>query len=100
MFDPAKTVVTGGVGKWSASSKTKWKSRARKKRKLRSKTFKISVTTTGLRRKAEAYFGFRPERGVPEMVQNMYRHLDVYGDLSDDNSYNIRVLKKMRLGSR
>ncbi len=46
MFDPAKTVVTGGVGKWSASSKTKWKSRARKKRKLRSKTFKISVTTT------------------------------------------------------
>lgn len=50
--------------------------------------------------KAKTYLGFRPKYGVSEMVQNMYRHLDEFGDFSNDNYYNIRIFKELKLGER
>lgn len=45
--------------------------------------------------KAKTYLGFSPKYSIAHIVDNLYRHLDEYGDFEDDNFYNIKVFKKM-----
>jgi nucleoside-diphosphate-sugar epimerase len=47
--------------------------------------------------KAKSVLGFQAKYGVAETVQELYRHLQEYGDFSNDNYYNIRVFKAMQL---
>ncbi len=47
--------------------------------------------------KARTYLGFLPKYSIPDMVDSLYRHLDSYGDFSNDEYYNIRTFKKQIL---
>jgi nucleoside-diphosphate-sugar epimerase len=45
--------------------------------------------------KAKTYLGYLPKENITDIVNNMYHHLDTYGDLSNDAYYNIQVFKKI-----
>lgn len=44
--------------------------------------------------RAKTVLGFEPNYCVEDIVDNLYEHLDDYGDMNQDIYYNIRVLKK------
>jgi nucleoside-diphosphate-sugar epimerase len=48
--------------------------------------------------RARQMLGFAPQYGVVDMVRSLHAHLEDYGDLNDDNYYNIRVFRKMHPG--
>lgn len=50
--------------------------------------------------KAKTYLGFTPKYGIAQMIQDLHKHLDVYGDFDDDTFYNIRTFKKIADASR
>lgn len=45
--------------------------------------------------KAATYLGFRPKYDVVHMVKSLHKHLDAYGDFSNDLFYNIKTFKKV-----
>ena len=49
--------------------------------------------------KAKTYLGFAPKFSVAHMVDSLFRHLDDYGDLSNDAFYNIRTFGKLKQSS-
>jgi len=46
--------------------------------------------------KAKTFLGYKPKKNITDMIKAMYTHLDAYGDLSDDNYYNIKVFKNIK----
>jgi nucleoside-diphosphate-sugar epimerase len=49
-------------------------------------------------RKAKTVLGYEPRYSVTDIVKDLYRHRDEFGDYEDDNYYNIRQFKKLTLG--
>ena len=45
--------------------------------------------------KARTYLGFLPKYTITDIVENLYAHLDAYGDFSDDSFYNINTFKNL-----
>lgn len=45
--------------------------------------------------KARTYLGFQPLYGISDIVDDLFEHLDSYGDFDEDRFYNILVFKKM-----
>jgi nucleoside-diphosphate-sugar epimerase len=45
--------------------------------------------------KARTYLGFLPKYTITDIVENLYAHLDEYGDFSNDSFYNINTFKKL-----
>lgn len=48
--------------------------------------------------KAKTVLGYEPRYSVSDIVKDLYRHKDEFGDYEDDNYYNIRQFKKLTLG--
>ncbi len=46
--------------------------------------------------KARTHLGFKPKYDVPDMVDNLFRHLSEYGDFSNESYYNINTFKKLK----
>lgn len=49
--------------------------------------------------KAKTVLGFEPNYRVENIVDNLYDHLDLYGDMEQDKYYNIRVFKQLQLAT-
>jgi nucleoside-diphosphate-sugar epimerase len=45
--------------------------------------------------RARTVLGFEPSRDVTDIVEDLHRHRDAYGDLDNDRYYNIRVFRRM-----
>ena len=45
--------------------------------------------------KARACLGFSPKHSIGDIVEDLYRNLDSYGDFSDENYYNVQVFRKL-----
>jgi len=45
--------------------------------------------------KAKNMLGFTPQSSVAEIVDDLYNHLEYYGDFTDPNFYNIQIFKKL-----
>jgi nucleoside-diphosphate-sugar epimerase len=45
--------------------------------------------------RARTYLGFLPKYSIPDIVRNLYEHLEEFGDFSDDSFYNINTFKKL-----
>lgn len=45
--------------------------------------------------KARTYLGFSPKYSIEDLVESLYRHVESYGDFSDEAYYNIEVFKKL-----
>lgn len=46
-------------------------------------------------KKAKTYLGYEPRFHIDDTVEQLYLHQNSYGDMENDNYYNIRVFKKM-----
>jgi len=46
--------------------------------------------------KARTCLGFAPKYTVSHMVESLHRHLEEFGDFSDERFYNIRVFKRLQ----
>jgi nucleoside-diphosphate-sugar epimerase len=47
--------------------------------------------------KAKTELGFQPKMDIPDIVADLYDHLQQYGDFSDDRYYNIKTFKTISL---
>lgn len=47
--------------------------------------------------KAKTILGYEPNYRVEDIVDDLYEHLEQYGDMDQDNYYNIRVFKNLEL---
>ena len=47
--------------------------------------------------KARTTLGFRPKYSVEAMIEDLYKHMEVYGDFTDPNFYNIQVFKELQV---
>jgi nucleoside-diphosphate-sugar epimerase len=45
--------------------------------------------------RARTYLGFLPKYSISDIVENLYNHLELFGDFSDDSFYNINTFKKL-----
>jgi nucleoside-diphosphate-sugar epimerase len=45
--------------------------------------------------KAKTYLGFQPQYSIEDIIEDLYAHVEVYGDYNDDSLYNIRVFRKL-----
>lgn len=53
------------------------------------RNYKVSIE------KAKTYLGFQPQYGVSDIIDDLYSHLDEYGDFERDEYYNIRAFQKL-----
>lgn len=49
--------------------------------------------------KAKTILGYEPNYRVEDIVDDLYQHRDQYGDMEQDNYYNIRVFKNLQLAT-
>jgi nucleoside-diphosphate-sugar epimerase len=49
--------------------------------------------------KAKTELGYEPNYNVEDIVDDLYEHVNQYGDMEQDHYYNIRVFKKLQLAS-
>jgi nucleoside-diphosphate-sugar epimerase len=56
------------------------------------RNYKISIE------KAKTYLGFTPISSITDIIDDLYDHLDSYGDYEQDEYYNIRTFKKIDAG--
>ena len=45
--------------------------------------------------KAKTLLGFQPQYSVEDIIEDLFAHVDSYGDFNQDNYYNIRVFQKL-----
>jgi nucleoside-diphosphate-sugar epimerase len=45
--------------------------------------------------KARTYLGFLPKYSISDIVEDLYSHMEQYGDFSNDSFYNINTFKKL-----
>src|ERR1017187_8099178 len=45
--------------------------------------------------KAKTYLGFQPQYSIEDIIEDLYAHVDGYGDYNDDSFYNIRVFRRL-----
>ncbi len=55
------------------------------------RNYKVSI------QKARTELGFQPQFTVKDIVLDLYEHLEKYGDLNQDDYYNIRVFQKLKV---
>ena len=48
--------------------------------------------------KARTCLGFSPKYSIGDMVEDLYRNLDSYGDFLDESYYNVQVFRKLEQG--
>ena len=46
--------------------------------------------------KAKTYLGYQPQHTILDIIQNLYKHKDEYGDFQKDEFYNIKVFKNVQ----
>ncbi len=54
------------------------------------RNYKVSID------RARTSLGFRPIFSISDTVEDLYRHMDTYGDFENDEFYNIRTFKKLK----
>jgi nucleoside-diphosphate-sugar epimerase len=45
--------------------------------------------------KAKTLLGFQPQYSIEDIIEDLYAHIQSYGDYNDDSYYNIRVFRKL-----
>jgi nucleoside-diphosphate-sugar epimerase len=45
--------------------------------------------------KAKTYLGFQPQYSIEDTIEDLYAHVDAYGDYNYDSFYNIKVFRKL-----
>ena len=53
------------------------------------RNYKVSIE------KAKTYLGFQPQYGVSDIIDDLYSHVEEYGDFERDEYYNIRAFQKL-----
>jgi nucleoside-diphosphate-sugar epimerase len=53
------------------------------------RNYKVSIE------KAKNQLGFSPSFGLTDIVQDLYNHLEEYGDMTSDKYYNVNIFKKL-----
>jgi nucleoside-diphosphate-sugar epimerase len=54
------------------------------------RNYKVSIN------KAKTYLGFQPLYTIKDIIDNLFDHIDYFGDFEKDEFYNIRTFKKLR----
>lgn len=55
------------------------------------RNYKVSID------KAKTYLGFQPMYTINDIIDDIYEHLDCFGDFEKDGYYNIRIFKKLQI---
>jgi len=45
--------------------------------------------------KAKTLLGFQPQYSIEDIIEDLFAHVDTYGDYNQDHFYNIRVFQKL-----
>jgi nucleoside-diphosphate-sugar epimerase len=45
--------------------------------------------------RAKTYLGYQPQYAVEDIIDDLYRHKDLFGDYNRDEYYNIRIFRKI-----
>ncbi len=53
------------------------------------RNYKVSI------KKAESVLEYAPRYGIEDIVRDIYKHIDEYGDFSNDYYYNIKIFKNI-----
>ena len=53
------------------------------------RNYKVSIE------KAKNQLGFSPSFGLTDIVQDLYNHIEEYGDMTSDKYYNVNIFKKL-----
>jgi len=54
------------------------------------RNYKVSIN------KARTYLGFQPLYNIKDIIDNLFDHMDSFGDFEKDEFYNIRTFKKLQ----
>lgn len=54
------------------------------------RNYKVSIN------KAKTYLGFQPLYTIKDIIDNLFDHMDSFGDFEEDEFYNIRTFKKLK----
>lgn len=54
------------------------------------RNYKVSIN------KAKTYLGFQPLHTIKDIIDNLFDHMDSFGDFEKDEFYNIRTFKKLQ----
>jgi nucleoside-diphosphate-sugar epimerase len=55
------------------------------------RNYKVSIE------KAKTYLGFQPQYAIEDIIEDLYEYKDYFGDYENEQYYNIRVFKKLRM---